>query len=418
MISGQCFVIRPYRGRHKESQNVWELAIRPAVEALGLVLRDGEEGGFGAVIHQDIAKAIWESQVIIADTTASSPNVMYELGMAHAIKKNVIILVEESEDPPFDVRHIRYLTYDRHNLRKLERDLRQTISWALAHPSDNRPDPFPQLRVVTPQLQRELDSLRTRAVTVHVHVSPSFADVFLNDQLMAAGSCELRINPEADRNTISVSAIGFFEHHAEVQSDALNRGHIHVDLDAAYKLAPAKLSEHVSTRLLPRWLNALRKDPQNPVLLRAISSFQLMSDERDNALATIEDLLRRAPDWYNAVNQQGLFYGTAGDIARAKPYYSRVAAMKVDHFVGHFNLACLASLNGQFEEALRHLQAIVDNEGALASARATLPCLSHDPDLAGLFTHPEFEGPAQSLERTIFPEPPAERGFDSTYRVW
>jgi len=37
---------------------------------------------------------------------------MYELGLAHAAKKNVIMLIQQDEDVPFDISYIRYLKYD------------------------------------------------------------------------------------------------------------------------------------------------------------------------------------------------------------------------------------------------------------------------------------------------------------------
>ena len=49
--------------------------------------------------------------VIVADMTGKNPNVFYELGLAHAISDNVILLAQSSDDIPFDLKdflHIRY----------------------------------------------------------------------------------------------------------------------------------------------------------------------------------------------------------------------------------------------------------------------------------------------------------------------
>src|SRR4051794_16675899 len=98
-----CFVIRPFSPL---MQNVWDLAIKPAVEAAGLKPWDGQESSLGTnVIHRDISRLVWNSTLIVADLTDRNPNVMYELGLAHAAKKPTILLLEEGDLPPLDVSH-------------------------------------------------------------------------------------------------------------------------------------------------------------------------------------------------------------------------------------------------------------------------------------------------------------------------
>lgn len=102
-----CFVLMPFS---KELKNQWELAISPAISEAGLIPSRGDDEDLGTnIIMNDVTKRIYESKIIVADLTNKNPNVMYELGLAHSAKKQVIIISLSDEDVPFDLRHIRYL---------------------------------------------------------------------------------------------------------------------------------------------------------------------------------------------------------------------------------------------------------------------------------------------------------------------
>jgi hypothetical protein len=81
------------------------------------------------LFDQDVMEGIWrcinEADLIIADCTERSPNVFYELGMAHTLGKDVIIIVQDSNDIPFDIKRFRYIEYkpDDKGYRKLEEQL-------------------------------------------------------------------------------------------------------------------------------------------------------------------------------------------------------------------------------------------------------------------------------------------------------
>jgi hypothetical protein len=47
--------------------------------------------------------------------TDKNANVFYELGLAHAIGKPVILISEKIDDVPFDLRNYRVITYDKNN---------------------------------------------------------------------------------------------------------------------------------------------------------------------------------------------------------------------------------------------------------------------------------------------------------------
>lgn len=73
-------------------------------------LRADDIWNANAVI-QDVVGLIDKASVVICDCTGRNPNVFYEIGLAHAFGREVILITQNSEDIPFDLRHIRYLTY-------------------------------------------------------------------------------------------------------------------------------------------------------------------------------------------------------------------------------------------------------------------------------------------------------------------
>lgn len=62
-------------------------------------------------ILQDIVEGIYNAQVIIADLTGLNANVFYELGLAHAMNKKVIIITQDIGELPFDIKSYRANEY-------------------------------------------------------------------------------------------------------------------------------------------------------------------------------------------------------------------------------------------------------------------------------------------------------------------
>lgn len=85
-------------------------------------------------IANDIFAAIAQSKLVICDLTGRNPNVLYETGLAHALNAEVIMLTQNAEDIPFDLRHFRYFTYlnNGEGLQQLQKDLQRIISECMA----------------------------------------------------------------------------------------------------------------------------------------------------------------------------------------------------------------------------------------------------------------------------------------------
>jgi hypothetical protein len=62
-------------------------------------------------VIQDVFSLIYRSRLVICDCTNRNPNVFYEAGIAHTLGKPVIFIAQNKADIPFDLGHLRYVTY-------------------------------------------------------------------------------------------------------------------------------------------------------------------------------------------------------------------------------------------------------------------------------------------------------------------
>lgn len=80
-------------------------------------------------IMDDVFSTIAQSRLVICDLTGRNPNVLYETGIAHALNREVIMIVQDDRDVPFDLGHIRHVKYmpNKEGLEKLQEDLLASI---------------------------------------------------------------------------------------------------------------------------------------------------------------------------------------------------------------------------------------------------------------------------------------------------
>ncbi|MCU0645611.1 MAG: SUMF1/EgtB/PvdO family nonheme iron enzyme, partial [bacterium] len=104
-----CFVLMPFKDEMKE---VYWKAIKPAAEDVEFdCLRVDERKG-PLNIPKEIVQHIFSSDAIVADLTGKNPNVFYEMGIAHAIANKTVMIIQKTEDLPFDVNNYRCIHYE------------------------------------------------------------------------------------------------------------------------------------------------------------------------------------------------------------------------------------------------------------------------------------------------------------------
>jgi hypothetical protein len=79
--------------------------------SLGLRCRRADDIWESPAVIQDVVTLIDRSNVVICDCTGRNPNVFYEIGIAHALGKEVILITQAEADIPFDLRHLRFVQY-------------------------------------------------------------------------------------------------------------------------------------------------------------------------------------------------------------------------------------------------------------------------------------------------------------------
>lgn len=98
-------------------------------------LRADDIWKYDAII-QDIVSLINRSRIIVCDCSGRNANVFYEAGIAHTLGRDVILITQSESDIPFDLRHIRYVTYlnNSEGRERLAERLRQRIQTLLEQP--------------------------------------------------------------------------------------------------------------------------------------------------------------------------------------------------------------------------------------------------------------------------------------------
>ena len=95
----------------EEFQPIYDDHIKSTAENLKLSIVRADDFFLGGTIVSDIWALMNGARVVIADCTGRNANVFYELGMAHTLGKDVILVTQESDNTPFDIRHLRHIEY-------------------------------------------------------------------------------------------------------------------------------------------------------------------------------------------------------------------------------------------------------------------------------------------------------------------
>jgi hypothetical protein len=103
-----CFVLMPFEKRFKR---LYTGRIKPILTNRKWVCNISEEIHEGREVISIIWEQILRADLIIADLSGRNPNVFYELGYAHALGKRALLLTQEINDVPFDLRHRQLVEY-------------------------------------------------------------------------------------------------------------------------------------------------------------------------------------------------------------------------------------------------------------------------------------------------------------------
>ncbi len=124
-------VMRPFDPAFEDVQ----VALNETCNALELRCFDVKQVWDEPEIIQDVFSLIYRSRAVICDFSNKNPNVFYEAGIAHTLGREVIPIVQNPEDIPFDLRHHRHIQYLPNNegLESLKRQVTSRIKTLLSH---------------------------------------------------------------------------------------------------------------------------------------------------------------------------------------------------------------------------------------------------------------------------------------------
>lgn len=165
-IQKTCFVIIGYgpkmdyaTGRELDLDKTYDYIIKPAFEELGFLCFRASDISHSGVIDIPMYNGILKSDFVIADLSTLNANVLYELGIRHAVRKNTTIIISEKElKYPFDLNHIVIEPYehlgkaiDYGEVLRFKKQLQDKVKVLLENPLVDSPlyTLFPNLEVPT-----------------------------------------------------------------------------------------------------------------------------------------------------------------------------------------------------------------------------------------------------------------------------
>jgi len=116
------FVMMPF---DNAMNDLYIYGIRGCAEKLGLKCIRADEIEHNSNIINEIKDRIKKSEFLIGEMTNTNKNVYYEVGYAHGLGKEVILLTNNVEEIPFDLKLENHIVYK--SIRELEENLERRI---------------------------------------------------------------------------------------------------------------------------------------------------------------------------------------------------------------------------------------------------------------------------------------------------
>ena len=119
------FAAMPFAPQYED---VFFVAMSYAAEQVDAVCERVDRREFQGNVVEEIHRLIRKSTAVIVDLSESKPNVLYEAGFAHALKKPCIHICSTPMDKlPFDVAQWKTTPYQSGQTHKLRKDLTQRL---------------------------------------------------------------------------------------------------------------------------------------------------------------------------------------------------------------------------------------------------------------------------------------------------
>jgi hypothetical protein len=159
-----CFVISPIgepdSAERKLADDLLELIVDPALEALGFTVIRADKLVGASSITSDIVNHVQSADLCIIDLTGHNANVFYECGRRHETARPFIQVIRRGEKPPFDVSGIRTIFYDLSDAREVRNTVLEVRRYAEA--VIRNPSVFTQTSMSATSIADALDRLERK----------------------------------------------------------------------------------------------------------------------------------------------------------------------------------------------------------------------------------------------------------------
>jgi hypothetical protein len=105
----KAFVIMPFSA---EFDGVFAALISPALVSYDVERADTRLDQRGII--EKIVRGISEADLVVADLTGTNANVLYELGIAHTLRRSTVMIAQDISQLPFDIRAYPVQPYSTH----------------------------------------------------------------------------------------------------------------------------------------------------------------------------------------------------------------------------------------------------------------------------------------------------------------
>jgi hypothetical protein len=211
MKPNSCYVSMPFgtkanplTGGRIDFDQVYQGLVRPAAELAGMSALRGDELVYGAIAHKGLLEAVIACDVFVADVTLSNPNVMYELGVRHALRRGAAVIIGNQDTRlPYDISYSRYFVYHTNADGGLDEALdrpREMLSATFREASERNDSPvhelFPDIQIALPSTLVRTQRNYPQVLRDAQRTAPG--DSGVSDVDRAVAEHELKIQPEMD----------------------------------------------------------------------------------------------------------------------------------------------------------------------------------------------------------------------------
>lgn len=229
----ECFVIMPF---DEKLVDIFD-AIEDVAHGFGLECIRADLIQHSEEITPVVKDRIRSAFLIVADLSGANPNVYYEIGYAHALGKEVILIAPKEEKVLFDLRQVNQIIYG--TLRELKSKLKDRVKVALERRKTEVEPPVGPGKI---EVATEITSALAE-VTGLIAKDPRKAELYVSRARV------FRALGEYEKSLTDLA-----------QASALDPGNVTAYVDAGYILNGLRRFEEGLSKLG----KALELDPTNP----------------------------------------------------------------------------------------------------------------------------------------------------------